>query len=125
MTQTIKTLCITAALAVSLTAAGCNTASGPVKGGSISPTQQPDKKKLPSNLVKLKSGTPPLSTLVGPGGDVTVYDDSTHVPVWSGTVKPNTVVTVAPDGVYLNRLKGYALKNPSAKHTIYFVKPTN
>src|SRR5690606_9532176 len=100
---------LAAVLAAGL-AAGCkNKDSGPVTGGSISPVQNSPKKT--SKLAQLKEGVPTISAIVAPGGNVDVRDRSTGQSVWAGTVKPNAVITVAPDGVYVSGLKKMALKN--------------
>ncbi len=126
MNRFIKTLMLTTAVTGTLALAGCKTgSSGTSTGGAISPATPIATAKVPSNMVKLSSGVPSINAMLPPGGNVAVYDDSTHLVVWQGTVKPGTVITVAPAGVYLDNLKKQSLKNPRAKHTIYFVKPQN
>ncbi len=123
MTFKLNKIVLTAVLAGALAAGGCSNRSGgssPQTGGGISPT---GPTKPASNLVTLKEGAPTITALVPPGGNVEVRDRSTNQSIWRGTVKPNTVITVAPDGVYIDSLKKMALKNPSAKHAIYYVKP--
>jgi hypothetical protein len=118
---------LAAALATALPMAGCQKrSSGSQTGGSISPTPLPAKQTkslIPRNYVKLKEGAPTIAALVAGGGDVDVRDSTTNGSIWAGRVKPNSVVTVSPQGVQVNGLKKMALKNPRNKHAIYFVKP--
>jgi hypothetical protein len=127
MTRTLQTLALITAVGAALAIGGCqNNNSGPKTGGSISPTPLPAKQtksSVPKNYAKLKEGAPTISAIVASGGDVDVRDSATNVSIWAGRVKPNSVITVAPDGVSIDGLKKMALKNPRNKHAIYFVKP--